>query len=129
MIVAALQIAARVRALQVCDRIARRPLSVSRAAIVASVLPDYETLCQHPHLVEHFPTEEDYRRWFVRLMGIFGDPVAGRRVLARLHEGWKPEPRRTVGIWVPVGSCLSDAWGCDRFLPCERFRLVSSVLV
>ena len=57
---------------------ARRPLTVSRAAVVASLLPDYETVAAAPRLQDRFPTEGDYHAWFLRLMGIHGDPVADR---------------------------------------------------
>lgn len=65
---------------------ARRPLTVSRAAIVASVLPDYATLAEHDALLARFPTEEHYRAWFVRFMGIFGDPVATRAAIIKARE-------------------------------------------
>ena len=59
---------------------ARRPLTVSRAAILASLLPQWsqdwpDALCQR------FPTREAYRAWFTRLLGILGDPVAGRKLI------------------------------------------------
>jgi putative DNA methylase len=65
---------------------ARRPLTISRAAIVASLLPDYETVAADPGMKNHFPTEADYHAWFLRLMGIFGDPVATRQRLLRARE-------------------------------------------
>ena len=72
---------------------ARRPLTVSRAAIVASLLPrwspDWPT-----YLQERFPTEEAYHAWFLRLMGIHGDPVAARKLLLHAREQGKfiPNP-------------------------------------
>jgi putative DNA methylase len=65
---------------------ARRPLAISRAAIVASVLPKYDVIATNPDLRRHFPTEDTYQRWFVKLMGIQGDPVAVRRVLQDAKE-------------------------------------------
>lgn len=65
---------------------ARRPLTVSRAAVVASLLPDYETVAADPSLRQRFPAESDYHAWFLRLMGIYGDPVATRKRLLRARE-------------------------------------------
>jgi len=65
---------------------ARRPLIVSRAAILAGVLPQW-SLNWPDHLHEHFPDEETYRDWFAHLLGIKGDPAAARKALqyARDH--------------------------------------------
>ncbi|ACZ40242.1 DUF1156 domain-containing protein [Sphaerobacter thermophilus] len=64
---------------------ARRPLTVSRAAILASILPAWRA--DWPaDLLERFPSEESYRAWFMRLLGIQGDPVAARRILAWAKE-------------------------------------------
>src|SRR5882757_6608650 len=68
---------------------ARRPLTASRAAILASLLPawpsdaetasDPEAAAALTRLQAEFPGgEAEYRAWFVRALGIFGDPVAGR---------------------------------------------------
>jgi len=65
---------------------ARRPLTISRAAIVASLLPDYATVSANPGFRQRFPTESDYHAWFLRLMGIHGDPVATRKRLLRARE-------------------------------------------
>lgn len=68
---------------------ARRPLTTSRAAILGSVLPAWSE--EWPdELRDRFEDEEDYRRWFVRLCGILGDPVAGReRILWAKRNGIK----------------------------------------
>ncbi len=56
---------------------ARRPLMASRAAVLASLLPAwYEEWPDD--LREIFPSEKDYREWFVHLLGVRGDPVAAR---------------------------------------------------
>ncbi len=79
---------------------ARRPLTVSRAAILASLLPSWDDLtsspnplplsasgegegaaAQPPGVGARFPTEAAYRTWFLRLLGILGDPVAARKLL------------------------------------------------
>ena len=62
---------------------ARRPLTVSRAAILASLLPDFPSLQDFGSLElrQKFPTREAYHAWFTRLLGIVGDPVAGRKLI------------------------------------------------
>ncbi len=64
---------------------ARRPLTVARAAVLASLLPAYEVVAQadDPALRQAFPTPEAYHAWFLHLLGIFGDPAETRR---RLQE-------------------------------------------
>src|SRR5690606_8316816 len=59
---------------------ARRPLTASRAAILASVLPAWSPDWPEK-LRRKFPTEESYRQWFLQACGIFGDPVAGRKLM------------------------------------------------
>ena len=60
---------------------ARRPLTASRAALLASVLPTWsESLARFLREREiPFRSAEEYEEWFIRLCGIFGDPVAGRK--------------------------------------------------
>ncbi|MFZ5915518.1 MAG: DUF1156 domain-containing protein [Chloroflexota bacterium] len=65
---------------------ARRPLTVSRAAVLASLLPSWQELQGATHLKAVFPTEAAYRAWFTRLLGIHGDPVATRKRLLRARE-------------------------------------------
>lgn len=66
---------------------ARRPLTISRAAVLASLLPAYSTVGDDDirpwpaKLLKRFPTFDAYKAWFLRLLGIHGDPVAGRKVL------------------------------------------------
>jgi putative DNA methylase len=64
---------------------ARRPLITSRAAILGSVLPAWRKDWPKP-LRTKFPTEESYHEWFKLLCGIFGDPVAGRKLIAWAKE-------------------------------------------
>ena len=59
---------------------ARRPLTVSRAAILGSVLPQWSVDWPEA-LQEKFPDEASYHAWFLRFLGIFGDPVAGQKIL------------------------------------------------
>ena len=64
---------------------ARRPLTVSRAAILGSVLPQWSH--DWPaKLREQFPTQQSYHQWFRRLLGILGDPVAGRKLIQYAKE-------------------------------------------
>src|ERR1700682_2358026 len=64
---------------------ARRPLTVSRAAILASLLPAYPDDGDSAKLAKvlrkKFPTFDAYKAWFLKLIGIHGDPVAGRKLL------------------------------------------------
>ena len=63
---------------------ARRPLTISRAAIVASLLPSWDRL--EAGSTCPFPDEKAYRAWFLRFLGIKGDPVATRKVLQKAKE-------------------------------------------
>jgi len=76
---------------------ARRPLTVSRAAVLASVLPQWSADWPES-LRRRFPDEESYRAWFVHLLGITGDPVAGRKltVWARSTGNWVKDPYNGV---------------------------------
>jgi putative DNA methylase len=64
---------------------ARRPLTISRAAILGSVLPLWHKDWPKKLLVK-FPTEESYHKWFLELIGITGDPVAARKLIAWAKE-------------------------------------------
>jgi len=59
---------------------ARRPLTVSRAAILGSALPCWDPQWP-PHLLKRFPSAESYESWFLKLLGILGDPVLARKAL------------------------------------------------
>ena len=59
---------------------ARRPLTTSRAAILAGVLPAWSPDWPET-LRERFPSQEVYHNWFIHLVGIRGDPVAGRKLV------------------------------------------------
>jgi putative DNA methylase len=72
---------------------ARRPLIASRAAVLASLLPAWPSQAEIEtdadagrvlkSLEAEFPEGIDaYRDWFVRSIGILGDPVAGRKAIA-----------------------------------------------
>jgi putative DNA methylase len=71
---------------------ARRPLTASRATIAASLLPAWPTEAEATSdddsaqvlavLQAEFADEDAYRSWFVRMLGILGDPVEGRRRIA-----------------------------------------------
>lgn len=90
---------------------ARRPLTTSRAAIVASLLPawptdeevaaDSDAARVRKALETEFPKgERAYHAWFVRTLGILGNPVAAR---ARIAEA------RAQGT-----STAGNAYGYDR---------------
>ena len=68
---------------------ARRPLTASRAAVLASLLPAWpddeeaaasaDASVARKGLEAEFPSGEDaYRKWFVQTLGILKDPLAGR---------------------------------------------------
>jgi adenine-specific DNA methylase len=65
---------------------ARRPLTVSRAAVLASLLPAYSEDWPE-ELRRRFPTEKSYKQWFVRLLGIRGEPVYGRWLINYAKDG------------------------------------------
>jgi putative DNA methylase len=75
---------------------ARRPLTASRAAVVGSLLPAWpsDDECDRDDdlarirdgLREEFEDEDAYHDWFIRSLGIFGDPVAGRARIAAANE-------------------------------------------
>jgi putative DNA methylase len=64
---------------------ARRPLTASRAAILASLLPAYSDDWP-PELKKLFPSEKEYRNWFLRLIGIHGDPVAAKKMIQSARQ-------------------------------------------
>ena len=78
---------------------ARRPLTVSRAAVVASLLPDYDTVTADPDMKDCFPTEGDYHAWFLHLIGIKGNPVEARKKLRQARE---------------IGKRIRNPYGYDR---------------
>ncbi len=103
---------------------ARRPLLVSRAAILASVLPVWRADWPKP-LRAQFPNEESYHAWFLRLCGILGDPVAGRKLIRWANERgiklesppYKHKRAFTVSPSVEdralLGQLLEHTWGSD----------------
>ena len=66
---------------------ARRPLTVSRAAILASLLPAYPTgdddsvRAWPQKFLKRFPSFDAYKQWFLKLIGIQGNPVAARKLI------------------------------------------------
>lgn len=59
---------------------ARRPIVATGAAIIASLLPAWKKSWPKK-LLQEFPTEETYRKWFLNLLGILDDPIAGRKLI------------------------------------------------
>ena len=61
---------------------ARRPLVASAAVALAGVMPTWteELAASFPDAPE-VRTESAYRAWLLRLVGILGDPVRGRRMI------------------------------------------------
>lgn len=75
---------------------ARRPLAASRAVILASILPQWPSDDASVDadarervtsvLNEYFTDESSYHSWFLRTVGIHGDPVATRKRIAKARE-------------------------------------------
>ena len=68
---------------------ARRPLTASRATILASLLPAWEG--NDELLLGHFKDEDEYHDWFLRMLGIpIGqpgvDPVATAEAILRARD-------------------------------------------
>lgn len=59
---------------------ARRPLTASRAAILAGMLPKWSSDFP-PELLKKFPNEQVYWHWVKGFMGIEGDPVTSQKAL------------------------------------------------
>ena len=71
---------------------ARRPLTASRAAILGSILPAWES--NDDLLGEHFESEDEYHLWFLRMLGIPAgqlgiDPVATAEAILRARDTGK----------------------------------------
>lgn len=64
---------------------ARRPLTVSRAAILGSLLPAWSEDWPSD-LAKKFPTQDAYHDWFLKLIGIFGNPAMVRRAILRAKD-------------------------------------------
>jgi putative DNA methylase len=61
---------------------ARRPLTAAAGTLLCSVLPAWSpdlaaAFSEH----QEFATREDYHRWTLHLMGVWGDPIAGKALL------------------------------------------------
>lgn len=110
---------------------ARRPLMTSRAAILASVLPQWSTAFPKP-LHEKFPNAESYHQWVIHLMGIRGDSVRARKLIdTAVREGRSiPNPyegQRAFTISPSaedlqvMGDLLEWTWGTRELLVLDPF--------
>lgn len=103
---------------------ARRPLTVSRAAILSSLLPAYpagedDDVRPWPQkFLKRFPTFDSYQQWFLGLIGILGNPVASKKIIvwaktqglkltpaiiAKLPKEWKEGLPNDMGVSIPYG--------------------------
>ena len=103
---------------------ARRPLTVSRAAILASLLPAYpvdgdEDFRPWPKkFLKRFPTFDAYTDWFLQILGILGSPAASRKIInwartqgvkltpaiiQRLPAEWIAGLPNDMGVSIPFG--------------------------
>ncbi|HQM22320.1 MAG TPA: DUF1156 domain-containing protein [Kiritimatiellia bacterium] len=101
---------------------ARRPLLVSRAAVLAGVLPAWSETWPKA-LREKFPTEQAYQQWFLRACGILGDSIAGRKLVvwAAAHDvklKQPPFPYKRAFTVSPdketldtIGDLVQETWG------------------
>lgn len=64
---------------------ARRPLVLSRAAILGGLLPEWSESWSKD-LLEKFPDEKTYHNWVSLFLGIRGDPVKARKLIAWAKE-------------------------------------------
>ena len=72
---------------------ARRPLTASRAAILGSLLPAWEG--NEGLLVKHFADEAEYHQWFLRMLGVLGDPVAAQAKMEAVRNGtYRPKNKQ-----------------------------------
>ncbi len=59
---------------------ARRPLVASAAAVLGSLMPAWSPdLAQQFRQYDELQSEDAYRKWFLKLCGILGDPVKARK--------------------------------------------------
>lgn len=66
---------------------ARRPLAASAGAVLGSLMPAWSTeLASAFQGVAELASEDSYQRWFLRLCGVLGDPVAARARIAAADE-------------------------------------------
>lgn len=86
---------------------ARRPLTVSRGAILASLLPQWNEDWPED-LKEKFPDEENYHKWFIRLLGILGDPIAARKLIEKANEKGERLPGNPYGYSRAFTRIASD---------------------
>ena len=103
---------------------ARRPLVASAGAILGSLLPAWTE-----DLAERFPgcpelaTAKDYREWFLELCGIWGDPIAARRLVLLAKATGHRNPQNpytykqafrnipTLDNLILLHELLADTWG------------------
>lgn len=94
---------------------ARRPLIASRAAVLASVLPAWPNGIRDPRdlpvleaLEKHFPEgERQYHAWFVRAIGITGDPVAAQLAIAAARSAGTTTENNAYGYERAFKASLS----------------------
>ncbi|MBN1856438.1 MAG: DUF1156 domain-containing protein [Dehalococcoidia bacterium] len=110
---------------------ARRPLAASRAAVLGSVLPAWSA--DWPvHLLRKFPNPQSYEDWFLHLIGISGDTVAGRKLIevAKIrglklkndpYDGHKRAFTHNpdAGQLDALGELLEYAWGTRDIAVCD----------
>ena len=72
---------------------ARRPLTASRAAILGSLLPAWDG--NEMLLTRYFADENEYHGWFLRMLGVLGDPVAAQAKMDAIKNGtYRPRSKQ-----------------------------------
>lgn len=96
---------------------ARRPLTTCRAAILGGVLPQWSADWPETRL-QKFPDENSYQKWFLRLLGILGDPVAARKQI---------DYEKRTGIRTP-GNKYGYPRAFTQNVPPEDLKLLQEIL-
>lgn len=123
---------------------ARRPLLVSRAAILASLLPCWSKDWPDD-LKKRFSSEVIYHEWFIKACGILGDPISGRKMIQKAradgtyfqeapynHErAYKVSPSKeilkdistlTQFTWGNINPVIGDFFAGGGSIPFEALR-------
>ena len=98
---------------------ARRPLVVSAGAVLGSLMPSWtaelaERFSQHPEIA----TEKAYHGWFLRLLGVLGDPISADSQVRTARE---------VGVRVPNPYTYKQAYKNSPTIP--DLELLKDVLL
>ena len=99
---------------------ARRPLVASAAVVLAGLLPPWSpalstSFADHSELQD----EKSYRKWVLRLVGILGDPIAGKKLI----EAANATETRLVGNGYGYKQAFRNS------VPYEDVELLHQILI